>query len=233
VWRSTVVAFAIAGACGESARDRLDRILRETGAELVLASDTEHELKTAACAVTKAPNCVRCKLASAADLAARELAEALEAAPVSFLKIAALKRVAVCAELEYLGDHGDAPPATIDLSRGMLLVRHDAVTRGVVQHEIYHLFDARVPSKDAPWHALNPRGFRYGQRASDGFARAYGMTSIREDKATVYEAVIKRELCTHPEPIVIAKAKLVRTRIRDVIGDDAAFVDELAPCLQR
>ena len=230
--------IATAAACNSartSPRARLDAVLRDLGVELVLATPEQSELDTSACAATTGTQCMRCALAAApSDAAAEQLAAALTAAPASFIAAAGLRRVALCTKLDYAGDHDAPPGGTIDFARGALFVQASAFAgnaRGVVQHELFHLFDLQVPSRDDAWLELHPKGFRYGGAPAEGFARDYGRTSIREDKATVYEAIITGELCARQDGILLAKARLVRARIAGAIGGDVTFVDELAPCV--
>ena len=217
----------------------LDELLEAIGAELEVASDKLAIIETSPCAVTQEQGCMRCELAPRTAVPPLEVVTALRIAPVSFLEAAGIKRVQICGKLEYLGDHGAAPIGSVDFARGTLILQTLALkgnARSVIQHEIFHLFDVREPTRDRAWLALNPKGFRYGTPSSaGGFAAPYGMTNVREDKATIYEAIIKKDLCRLAETdrIVLAKGRLVRKRIHAAIGDDVKFVDELAPCLAR
>jgi hypothetical protein len=216
----------------------LERLFDAASIDLVVANVEHKVVETSACEVTTEPQCMRCELAPLTAVLPHELARSLRVAPVSFLKRAGLKRVLLCEKLTYVGNHGAAPLGSVDYGRGALLVQRVAlgqVARGVIQHELYHLFDIELATRDRGWQALNPEGFRYGRESPSGFARPYGMTNAAEDKATVYEAIITGDLCrlATGDRVLLAKGRLVRQRIRAAIGDDAKFLDELAPCLTR
>ena len=78
-----------------------------------------------------------------------------------------------------------------------------------VHHEIWHAMEARI-RREAPrafndWNRLNPEGFSYsgdtalmeGAKAhrepEDWFARDYGKYNAKEDRATVYEAIVTKD----------------------------------------
>lgn len=78
-----------------------------------------------------------------------------------------------------------------------------------VHHEIWHAIETKILREDpkafADWEKLNPEGFAYSRDAAlvnsmkahlepdDWFVRGYGMSNVKEDRATVYEAIVTRE----------------------------------------
>ena len=202
--------------------------------EIIVATPERSRFDTSACAVVHDARCVRCALASNVEAQHYEaLAQALALVPRSFVEASAVKRVVLCNKLS---GPDTTRGATIDPARGALLLKIEVLEKyavDVLHHEMFHMFDITAPTHDTAWVALNPAGFRYGarDRAPRGFVRAYSTTNAREDKATVYEAIITKKLCKTDDDVVLAKARLVRERIRAAIGEDAKYIDKLAPCL--
>jgi hypothetical protein len=108
----------------------------------------------------------------------------------------------------------------------------------VVHHELFHMLDRATQGAavedDRAWHALNPPRFVYADsrhRAPAlltasrpaGFVDAYSTTNELEDRASVYEYMMGQPeaLCAlaRVDPIVAAKAKLVRSRVAAIVGD--------------
>jgi hypothetical protein len=137
---------------------------------------------------------------------------------------------------------------TIDPRTGQIWITVNAAAdfdrgRKIFHHEMFHLFEHRATptfvDRDRAWTKLKPDGFRYGrhnERLADGFVSKYSMTDDREDKAEVYTHIVWHppDLCSlyKNDAIVLDKARLIRQRIRDVIGaDTAAYIDAIQPCL--
>jgi hypothetical protein len=221
-----------------SPTDAISKILGDI--ELVTRTADRTQIDLTPCTDTKDTRCMRCTLADPRPLDVGfygELGRGLEMSPRSFWKAAGLERVILCTELAYLDPDLSRPPqATVDFARRELLVSTSMVradNKGTTQHELYHLFD-KLGWDDRAWSALNTKTFKYGSTTpSRGFVRAYSMKNVVEDKATVYEAIIGGRFCLLAEhdTIILAKGKLVRDRIRAAIGDDAEYLDTLAPCL--
>src|SRR5687767_11047647 len=186
-------------------RALLDHALANADLELVLANADRSVLDTTPCnASRKQTSCMRCTLApSLQPPSAGEIARGLELAPPEFLKAAGVKRVVVCSDIRYLEPLGTAPIATVDMARGDIYLRTivlNAGLREIVQHEIFHLFDRRGEA-DREWRGLNTKGFRYGETTVGGlgFISAYGKKNVLEDKATVYEAIMRGNFCDRAE----------------------------------
>jgi hypothetical protein len=156
--------------------------------------------------------------------------------PSSVLAAAHLEHVVLCRKLHVA--HGEEPAGLASSGEHRVMISVDLAYRGefqieqVVHHELFHLIDyATNPhvEDDAPWHALNPPHFAYRDPAPDspvrprGFVNSYATTSEVEDRASVFEYLMGQpdELCAFAaaDPLVAAKAKLVRDRVVKLIGD--------------
>lgn len=80
-----------------------------------------------------------------------------------------------------------------------------AARRSVIQHELFHVFDAdlfRSEAANATWQGLNPPGFQYSLdydaglkdlHPRQGFVTDYATTNVREDRAEVYRFQVTQE----------------------------------------
>ncbi|MFH1360947.1 MAG: putative zinc-binding metallopeptidase [Candidatus Omnitrophota bacterium] len=123
-----------------------------------------------------------------------------------------------------------------DFSRGM---RNPKRQRHSIHHELYHMIEMQsigYPGwKDSEWANLNEEGFMYGQNRTwqeiknvrnysapprPGFITDYAMTSIEEDKAEVYAALLIESQNTlmhawaQEDPILRKKLELMKEFIR-------------------
>lgn len=170
------------------------------------------------------------------------IATTLRGYPASFVRAAQLERLALC---DRLVDEAHDDPAIAGLAdyrhrRMLVQVNSSLGAAEIVHHEIFHLFDAAtVGSPDLDWEQLNPPSFRYGERIGrPGFVDDYGETSIAEDKATVFGAIMSdgEAFCRRAvaDPIIRAKGELIRDRLtRALPVADAALLYRGAPCLGR
>ncbi|MCC6994834.1 MAG: hypothetical protein IT370_09520, partial [Deltaproteobacteria bacterium] len=177
-------------------------------------------------------------------------AQALRETPARFMATAKVDRVALCWRLwmEPLGDGGVAADAlpiggTVDPGRHEIMLSLEAMEgltgQDIVHHELYHVLDVvsdpRRAMLDPAWSLLNPRGFEYLHRDGDapipGFLNVHAMANLREDHATVYQFAMARpaELCA-ADPLIRAKARLIRDRVAVSLGD-ADYLVRRAPCL--
>lgn len=175
------------------------------------------------------------------------VAIAFGAYPTSVLRAAHLEHVALCRRIRYDHAHGDQPNpaglASYDDRRLMISIEifsakahegyGDFTIEQVVHHELFHMLDRATHGEevnaDRAWHALNPPRFAYrdpaprGATRPAGFVNTYATTNELEDRASVYELLMGQpeELCAiaRVDPIVAAKAKLVRSRVAAVLGE--------------
>ena len=175
-------------------------------------------------------------------------AHALRESPHALVSAAGLSRISLCSQIvpqdPDAGDTDTAIGGTIDPQRGGLMLSTDGLSLTgdeIVHHELFHLFDRhpkmlRFAASDPDWLALNPKDFKYGhgQAAQPGFLNAHAMDNAREDRATVYQYMMghSTELCERAahDPVLLAKARIVRDRIRDVLGT-SEYLDRRLPCL--
>ena len=206
----------------------------------------------------KLGGCFHCELAPASDELRAKVdtrridgyARALRETPAKFLNAAQVDRVALCWRIwmENATDGGVAPAGlpiggTVDPGRREIMLSLEAMDgltgAEIVHHELYHVLDVvsdpRRAANDPEWSKLNPEGFTYLRRDGDapipGFLNVHAMANLREDHATVYQFVMARSarLCAE-DPIVLAKARLIRDRVAASLGD-AGYMIERAPCL--
>lgn len=166
--------------------------------------------------------------------------------PTAVLRAAHLEHVALCRRITYDHPHDEPDPAGVAIYGDQRLMISIAIFSAkahegygafsieqVVHHELFHMLDRATQGAgvedDHAWHALNPPRFAYRAPATltasrpAGFVTAYGTTNELEDRATVYEYMMGQpeELCAiaRVDPIVAAKAKLVRSRIAPFVGE--------------
>jgi hypothetical protein len=186
-----------------------------------------------------------------ADEALRPLRAALARLPRSFLRAARVARLAVCYELDIVDPEVKEVAGTIERDTGTVFIGLWASPDpgSTVRHETYHLFDAATSmwgeTRDDPeWEKLNAIGFRYTDAAvttappilARGFTSIEGMTNIVEDKAYLFKAAGDGvAFCAQvaSDPILLAKARLMRARIAraipeaDVVERSVAVAPEL------
>lgn len=180
------------------------------------------------------------------DGALRTLADALARYPDSFVHAANIRSLALCGSLADATGVEVRPFAGLaDQERRRMLIQigpDDGAQVGrTLHHELFHLFDFGTSTyvDDPAWERLNPEGFTYQASATTpvtGFFDEYAQTDLREDKATVFQAIMTNgdELCARgvDDPILLAKARLLRDRIaRALPAGDAAFLRRSARCL--
>jgi hypothetical protein len=193
--------------------------------------------------------CTRCELAGEGDERFPELVAGVTRAfaryPTHVLKVANLRRVLLCRTLR--GPRGDTKPAgTTFLAEHVLAIslehaigdRGEEPTEGIVHHELFHLIDWETAPEtfedDPAWSELNPAGFAYGpdQELRRGFVDEYAMTTVAEDRASVFEYMVGAPelacLLAEYDPILAAKIKLLATRLAPKI--EIAFLEARAPC---
>jgi hypothetical protein len=166
--------------------------------------------------------------------------------PTAVLRAAHLDHVALCRRIAYDHAHDEPDPAGVAIYGDQRLMISLAVFSAtaheghgdfsieqVVHHELFHMLDRATQGAavedDHAWHALNPPRFAYRAPAPltasrpTGFVNAYATTNELEDRASVYEYMMGQpeELCAlaRLDPIVAAKAKLVRSRVAAIVGD--------------
>ncbi|MBR3431357.1 MAG: hypothetical protein IKG87_14790 [Clostridia bacterium] len=100
-----------------------------------------------------------------------------------------------------------------------------------VHHEMWHAIETKICREDpdafSDWSKLNPEGFVYSRDVSlmdgvnaqrdvtDWFGREYGMYDGREDRATVFEAIVtKDDEWWSSRPQLQKKAEYLREKIR-------------------
>jgi hypothetical protein len=172
--------------------------------------------------------------------------------PTDVLSASKIRYVAVCRDLVETGDT-DHPAGIADLSdHGLLIsVRYfldrdyysdsSFTVDDIVHHEVFHLFEAAYNrddmERDAEWNVYNATGFVYAKGATerlDGFVNTYAMTSVVEDKASVYEFMMARslDLCdlAKTDETIQIKARIIWRRLREMVGTDA-YLRAHAPCI--
>lgn len=174
-------------------------------------------------------------------------ARALRESPRELLAAAGLQRIDLCRTIAQENDATTSDLAiggTIDPQRGglMLSIENLSLTgEEIFHHELFHLLDRSVPMlryapDDPEWEAINPKGFSYGrgQATHPGFLDAQATKNVREDHAATYQYMMghSAELCERAahDPIILAKARLIRDRIRTVLGT-SDYLDRRLPCL--
>ncbi len=189
-------------------------------------------------------DCYRCEIARDEAGVDPDMVDAVAIAfahyPSSVLAAAHLAHVSLCKSIHFDHAHGDQPDPAGLASYGdaRLMISIDGGYRGefsieqVVHHEIFHLIDRATNGEkvnsDTAWHALNPPRFAYRDPAPvghrpPGFVNSYATTNELEDRATVFEYMMGQPdaLCAlaAADPLVAAKAKLVRDRVAKLLGD--------------
>ncbi len=231
-----------------------DRALAEVG--LTRATGDGVEIRTSTCDGTtvttkyegsevqvKFGGCFRCELGGARDpVRMAEFAAALRDEPAAFYRTAGVTQAAVCTRLvtEVASEltEGLLIGGTVDAARGLILISLEPMEltgQDIVHHELFHVFDFVTDFaayKDDPaWRALNTEPYGHSGETLPGFLNPHARDNLREDHATTYQYMMARpdELCAG-DAIVIAKARMVRDRIRKALGD-ASYLEARAPCL--
>ena len=163
--------------------------------------------------------------------------------PAAFLQALGLQQVLFCTGLSYDGQQRRDVP---DMVGGTLYIdvadRHARRSRHAFHHELWHMadFQLRGPAFEGPeaeWEALNPPEFTYGfggrfmrqsgtadppSAPSDHFINAYSTSSIAEDKAEVWAALMCYQHVLKSKTLK-AKAALLKRRARQMCPaiDDA------------
>ena len=246
--RFTRACQLAASSCPLQGMDDLDAVLHERdvvrNTETTLGKPT---LDSAACTkpeytvrdamggfvVIRDKGCFTCTLAPETDAAhiIGQYAHGLRDEPDAFLVAAGFRALTLCSHIEQHSDAEILVGGTIDSQAGGLFVLVndiDLTGEEIVAHELFHLFDR------------HPTMLKYAPRdeewpAEGGYVNGYARTSVREDHATVYQYMMARpkELCDEAaaDPVILAKARIIRGRIASVIGD-VSYLDQRLPCLQ-
>ncbi|MFN0050739.1 MAG: hypothetical protein ACKV0T_01020 [Planctomycetales bacterium] len=151
--------------------------------------------------------------------------------PVELIQKTGLKRLVLCTNLAFAGQHRTAIPdfehddLYFDVHRG----GHSAdYERKVIHHEFFHIIDLRDDGSlysDPRWESLLPEGTRYGRGGETvqddssqslpddsvpGFLNKYSTIGVEEDKAEMYANLV-----------VDARAVEVRAATDPLIGEKA------------
>ena len=174
--------------------------------------------------------------------------------PVAFIKRSQLKRIVVCKDLAFEGQHRAAIPdfagntLYLDCQRG----QHSATyQRSVIHHEFFHLVDYRddgLVYQDESWSALNRPNFKYGKggravqndlsqsairKPTAGFLTNYSMSGVEEDKAELFAHLIVNaktvELAQASDEVLDSKVAQLKAGLRSFCEQlDAAFWQRVA-----
>lgn len=163
--------------------------------------------------------------------------------PEAWLSTIGLKEIVFCTELSYDGQSRRDVP---DILGGQLFIDvgdvHGRRSRHAFHHELWHMADWKLRGRlyevpEPEWQAHNPEGFEYGfggkfmrelgtadppSAPSEHFLNAYSTSSIAEDKAEVWAALMCYDHALKSEPLR-AKANILKRRARELCPelDDA------------
>jgi hypothetical protein len=190
--------------------------------------------------VEKQTACVRCVLADdrdATDAVLARITAELDRYPTELLKQAEIFTFLLCRRIDL--PFAKAHPAGLSNTdtRRMMIDVSDPELEDNVHHEMFHMIEsariADLDRYDEQWQITNPINFSYegrkdrpefGHPRPQGFVRWYGMTSVSEDRATVYDYMMAKpdELCAiaTSDPIVRSKAQIIWSRIIKYDGGD-------------
>ncbi len=171
----------------------------------------------------------------------------LQRYPESFLRAAGLEKISLCVLLTMDIDGIDTEVlGTVDLRhRRMFLSVGTDLIEHTFHHELYHLFDHATSTwnVDPEWDGLTPPAFSYLESGGTvlpdrepGFLTEYAKTNLLEDRAEVFSLIVSRPewFCEQAaaDPILLAKARLIHSRVARAIptGDARRLFD--APCLE-